>query len=326
MKAIALFSSGLDSLLAVKLVQNQGIEVIALYFLVPFGRHSKENIDAVKKSASCLGVKLKIVELGENYFEIIKNPKYGYGKNLNPCIDCRIFMFNRAKEVMRRIDASFIITGEVLGQRPKSQNRKSFELIEKESGLEGLILRPLSAKLLKSTIVEDNRGVNRQNLLDISGRSRVVQIDLAAKLGIKEYPWPAGGCLLTESSFCARVEDLIEHKELNSDNVELLKIGRHFRVTSSYKLVVGRDEEENNRLLNFVKKGDLYFEPKDLPGPSGIGRGMVDEESKVISAQILARYTALDKVVEVIVKEDSREEFVSVKGISEGKLKKLRIV
>lgn len=280
-------------------MQQQGFAMTALHFVIPFAQDKKEEKSAVKKTAEVLNADLKIIPLGEDYLKILKNPRYGYGKNLNPCIDCKIFMLKQAKEVMLSMGLEFVVSGEVAGQRPKSQRRWTFALMDKRSGLENRVLRPLSAKILPATLAEDKKIVDRDKLYDIYGRSRRVQIRLAQELGIEEYPQPGGGCLLTDPSFCRRVEDLIEHNELSMDNVQLLKLGRHFRLTPAAKLVVGRDEDENNRLKKLLKKGDLYFETVDLPGPAGLGRGVFSEVEKQQVAGIIARYTSAEEQVKI---------------------------
>jgi len=292
MKALALLSGGLDSILAVKLILNQGIEVEAVNFFTPFclyNRKSEREYEA-KKAADKLGVKLKILNVADDYLEVVKAPKHGYGKNMNPCIDCRIFMHKKAKEYMEQIGASFIITGEVLGQRPMSQHRAALKITERESGLEGLVLRPLSAKLLLPTIPEKEGWVKRQELLEISGRSRKPQIELAAILGIKDYPCSAGGCLLTDSGFAKRIKDLISYKELNLANVNLLKIGRHFRLSEDAKLAVGRNEEENKHLLNLAREEDYLFFPLEIAGPTALGRGHFDDKLIQLSCSMVCRY------------------------------------
>jgi len=329
MKAIALFSGGLDSILAIKVVLEQGIEVVALNFTSPFCCCDKLGGcgSAVKRMAEKLGVDFKVMYLGQEYLDMVKNPKYGYGKNLNPCIDCRILKFKKAKEFMTDISASFVITGEVLGQRPMSQHRQALRRIEKESGLEGLILRPLSAKLMPETKAETNGWVKREKLLNISGRGRRQQMDLAASFGINDYPCPAGGCLLTDPQFSKRAKDAIGHNEFTVDNIELLKIGRCLRIKPYFRLSVGRDEKENNRLLGMAKREDIIFEPLNLAGPSAVSRGIIDEEAKVISCKVIAWYTARDRQVEVKVKTlaDSKEEIISVEAIAEEELRQLRV-
>jgi len=212
MKALALLSGGLDSTLAVKIIQDQGIEVIALNFTSPFclcgGKQGCASISMAKQ----LGIKLKIINKGKEYLKIIKNPKYGYGKNMNPCIDCRIFILKKAKQYAKKIDAKFIFTGEVLGQRPKSQHMKALRIIDKETGLKNKILRPLSAKLLPETEAEKKGWVNRDELLAISGRSRKEQISLAKKFNM-DFFCSGGGCLLTYKEFSSKLRDLFEHKK-----------------------------------------------------------------------------------------------------------------
>lgn len=329
MKAIALFSGGLDSTLAIKTITEQGVDVVALNFSTPFCRceRSKGCGSLIKEMANQLGVKLVIVHLGQEYLDMIKAPDHGYGKNFNPCIDCRIFKFKRAKEVMEEEGASFIITGEVLGQRPMSQHRQALRTIEKESGLEGLVLRPLSAKLFSPTVAEKQGWVRREDLLGISGRTRKPQIQLASDWGIKNYSCPAGGCLLTDHHFCQRLRDLLKYEEVNINNTELLKLGRHFRLNPKFKLIVGRDEKENSKILNLTQEGDFCFEPKDLPGPTGIGRGKLDEFIKILSAQIIARYTSREKEVDILFKTipESRLETLSAEAVSEEKIKKYMI-
>lgn len=329
MKALALFSGGLDSSLAIKVILDQGIEVIALNFRSPFCccEHSKGCGSSIKRMADSLSVEFKSIYLGQDYLEMIRNPKHGYGKNLNPCIDCRIFKFRQAKEIMKEVGASFIISGEVLGQRPMSQHRAALKTIEKESGLEDLVLRPLSAKLLKPTIAEEESWVRREDLLKFSGRGRKPQISLAFSLGVKDYPCPAGGCLLTDSNFSNRLKDLFKFEQLNLNDVKLLRVGRHFRISPQFKLVVGRNEKENMQLLNLSQNGDLCFECQSLPGPTAIGRGIADEEAKIQSARIVARYTSLDEEVEVLMKSipANGEKKISVQNINEKEFLKFRI-
>lgn len=290
MRAIALISGGLDSILAAGLIKDCGIEVIGLNFKIPFCRPQKKTNPKIHQ----LGIELKSIDISEEFLEIIKNPRYGFGSNMNPCIDCKILMLKKAKELMPKFGAKFIITGEVLGQRPMSQNRQALELIEKRAGLQGLLLRPLSAKLLSKTFPEKEGWINRDKLLDFNGRSRQPQIALAGKLRIKDYQQPAGGCLLTDPQFAKRVKDLLNHKELNLENIELLKIGRHFRLSQKTKLVVGRDERENADLLTKVKEGDYLFMPRDIAGPSALGKGGFSEDLINLSCRITCRYCDLN--------------------------------
>jgi tRNA U34 2-thiouridine synthase MnmA/TrmU len=296
-KAISLLSGGLDSILATKLILEQGIEVEAVNFVTVFCTCTARGRSCLvsKSAADNLGIKLKVFEISQEYFEVVKNPKYGYGKNLNPCLDCRIFMFKKAAQYMREVGASFLITGEVLGERPMSQRKETMRIIESDSGLEGLILRPLSARLLEPSIPEKEGLIDRQKLLSIKGRSRKPQMQLAKELGINDYPCPAGGCLLTDAGFANRMRDLIKHtKNFTINDVKLLKVGRHFRLSSLAKLIVGRNEEENNRLLMLVKENDLRFYPTKRKGPVGIGRGNFDKKQILTASGIVARYCDKD--------------------------------
>ncbi len=291
-KAVALLSGGLDSIRAIRLLQEQSIEVEAINFLTIFCTCTRKGCKhAATQAAETLKVPLKIFNITEEYLGIIKNPKHGYGSNMNPCIDCRIFIFRKAKDYMREIGASFMVTGEVLGERPMSQRREAMMLIERESGLNDLILRPLSAKLFEPTLPEREGIVDRNRLLNISGRSRKPQIELAKEFGIGDYPCPAGGCLLTDPGFAKRIEDLLEHDLLNMDEVRLLKFGRHFRLSKDAKLIIGRDETENSSLESQVKNGDLCFKLKDYAGPFSILRGMSDEHLINYAGSIVAAHT-----------------------------------
>lgn len=292
-KAVVLLSGGLDSTIAAKIIQDMKIELYGLNFMTPFcqcnrGEGCKHTAYEVSQ---ILGIKLKTIFLADEYFEIIKSPKYGYGKNLNPCIDCRILMHKMAKEYMKEIDAKFIVTGEVLGQRPKSQFLSALKIIERESGIEGYVVRPLSAKILPPTIPEKKGWVNREKLLDIHGRSRKIQLKLANMYKLKGYSCPAGGCLLTMKEFAKKVKDLIEHSQLNLFNVNLLKLGRHFRLNENTKIIVGRNESENIQLSNIFNNGMVLLEPHQLKGPSGIicGKNIGADEIK-LGARIIAYY------------------------------------
>lgn len=292
-KAIAMLSGGLDSILATRLILEQGIEVEAINFLTVFCTCTArgKNCLASKSAADKLGIGIKVFEVSKEYFGIVKSPKYGYGSNLNPCLDCRIFMFKRAARYMREIGASFLITGEVLGERPMSQRRDAMRIIERDSGLQGLVLRPLSARLLEPTIPEKRGLVDREKLLAIQGRCRKPQIQLAEQLGISDYPCPAGGCLLTYKGFADKMGDLIRHKPgFTIDDVRLLKLGRHFRITPEGKLIVGRDRQENKRLMALRRLGDIYSYPVENKGPIAVGRGIFSHQDIFNVSRIIARY------------------------------------
>lgn len=306
-KAIGLLSGGLDSILAVKLMLNQGIEVIALNIVTPFLSRKE-----ARKVAEELNIEIEVVEVGDEYIRMIKNPPHGYGKNMNPCIDCRIFMLKKAKEYMEKIRASFIFTGEVLGQRPMSQRRDAMNLIERESSLEGLILRPLSARLLEPTIPEKEGLVNREKFLAIKGRSRKLQMELAEKLGIKEYSYPAGGCRLTDPQFARRLKESFEHGESGMRDINLLKYGRHFRLHSGAKVIVGRNEEENLIISRFAKEKDLLMEVIGFGSPTALLKDSRDERDTKIASSICARYSDCKgkAKVRIIAKDWERSIFV----------------
>ena len=293
-KAVSLFSGGLDSLLATKIILNQGVEVIAVNFITPFD-HSKKMVEKQNFARTIsLQMEIELIEIAlrEDFLEILKNPKHGYGKNLNPCIDCKILMLKEAHKVMMKKNASFIVTGEVLSQRPKSQFLWGLSIIDRDSGLKGLILRPLSAKLLLETLPEKEGWVNRSELYDFSGRIRGPQFALAQQMGINEYPAPAGGCLLTDPLFARRVNDLLTHDALTMENAELLKLGRYFRLNSQFNLIVGRNQRDNLALLDGVNPGDYIFTPFHGKGPTGIGKGTIDGKSEQLSADIIAFYSS----------------------------------
>ncbi len=322
MKALGLISGGLDSSLAVKLVQDQGVIVEGVNFVSPFLNSKKDHTASV---AQQLGVSIKSFNLGNEYFEVLRNPKYGYGKNLNPCIDCRIFMFKKAKVIAEKTNAAFLVTGEVLNERPMTQNRETLRITEREAGLEGKILRPLSAKLLPETKAEKQGWVEREKLLDISGRSRKRQIKLAEEFGITEYPTPAGGCLLTFKEFAAKARDLFQHKEkVTQNDIELLKVGRHFRFGKN-KIIVGRNEDENEFLKRIKEKTNYFFEVPDCGSPITLLQGPKTQRSLKVAAAITLRYS--DKGEDAIVNFGRAEldESVFVSALNPSEIEKLRV-
>jgi tRNA-specific 2-thiouridylase len=327
-KAVALFSGGLDSILAVKLIREQKIELKGINFKTPFF-----GLDEALVIAKRLDMDLEIIDITEELLKILKKPKYGYGKNMNPCIDCHALMFKKAGEYMNKIGASFILSGEVLGERPMSQNRNSLSIIERESGFEGKILRPLSALLLTETIPEKRGLVDRNKLLNISGRSRKRQMKLADEMGIKDYPSPAGGCKLTEPAFSKRLSDLFTQGSFSLEEIELLKLGRHFRLSKDIKLVVGRNKEENEQLQNFFQDGDFLFKAKNLKGPvsllksgSKVSNELIDKSCR-ITARYCDRNEEENEEVNINYFRKSKElvRTVKVKPFIEDKLEILRI-
>ncbi|MGB9787309.1 MAG: tRNA 4-thiouridine(8) synthase ThiI [Dictyoglomus turgidum] len=310
-RAISLISGGLDSILATWLILQQNIDVIGITFSTPFF-----NLERAKRACEFLNIPLHIVDITEEYMDILKNPRFGYGKNMNPCIDCHAFMVKKAKELLKEFNAEFIITGEVLGERPMSQNKQSLKLVEKYSGTEDILLRPLSAKLLPPTKPEREGLVDREKLLDIKGRSRKVQLELAKKIGLKEIPTPAGGCLLTEPNFSRRLKDLLEHnKNINRRDLELLKIGRHFRLDNNTKVIVGRNKEENEELMYLATEEDTILKAEE-PSPIVIVPNKILENEKELQeiGKITAYYSdhKEEPRVKVKVKLGNREKEIEV--------------
>ncbi|MFW6147917.1 MAG: tRNA 4-thiouridine(8) synthase ThiI [Thermodesulfobacteriota bacterium] len=307
-KALALFSGGLDSILAVKLLQEQDVMVKGICFDSLFFPAQR-----AWESAGYLGLSLSVVDITEPMLDIVRRPRHGYGKRLNPCIDCHALMFRLAGEMLEREGACFMISGEVLGQRPMSQNRRSIAIISRESGFEGEILRPLSAKKLPETHAERQGWVNREKLLDLSGRSRKPQIEMAKRYGLTEYPAPAGGCLLTEAVFSRRLKDLIVRKpEFSRRDVELLKYGRHFRISGSTKIVVGRDQRENETIVSLSRPDDALLRVASFPGPTVLLMGSPTPEKLEVAAKITVSYSdaPLNRSIAVGVTKDWRNEIL----------------
>ncbi|MDP2654151.1 MAG: hypothetical protein Q8Q08_08985 [Candidatus Omnitrophota bacterium] len=269
-KAVGLLSGGLDSTLAAQVVRDLGVEIHAVYFAMPWGCCDKTK---AQEAAEKLGIRFIVMQLDERYLEIVKNPKHGYGSALNPCVDCRIHMFSRAAQYMQAINADFIFTGEVLGQRPMSQLLHSMKRIEEGTGLQGRLLRPLCAQLLDPTIPEKEGLIDREKLLKINGRSRRDQIELARRYEISDYLPPAGGCLLTDQNFANRMRDVFQHGYRTFRETVALKWGRHFRISPEYKIVLGRDEEENESLKRYAHPDDIIMELPDKRGPTLILKG-----------------------------------------------------
>ena len=292
-KAIALLSGGLDSTLAVKLILDQGIEVEALNFVTPFCNCNRKGRGCEARRVSDeLDIPCKVVAVTDEFFRVIRNPKHGYGSGMNPCLDCRILMFSKARERMAETGAAFVFTGEVLGQRPMSQHRRAMQVIARESGLDGRLLRPLSARLLEPTIPEQEGLVEREKLLALHGRSRRPQIALAGEQGVTDYPCPAGGCLLTDPGFARRMRDLVQFcPDFDLNDVNLLKVGRHFRLSPAARAVVGRNEDENRRLPALGRRNDLLLEVKDCGSPITLLRGDAGEREIHLAAALTASYS-----------------------------------
>ena len=323
-KALALFSGGLDSILAVKLMLEQGIEVAAVNFVSPCS--SEKSGSGIAEAAKRLGVPLKFVDVGKEYLRMVRNPKHGYGKNMNPCVDCRIFILKKAKKIAKDVGAAFIFTGEVLGERPMSQHFQAMKIIEDEAGLKGRILRPLSARLLPETVMEKKGLVDREKLLGIRGRSRKPQIKLAEEFNIKDYPSPAGGCLLTCKEYADKLLDLFEHKKRCSMvDVTLLKVGRHFRLGGN-KIIVGRNEAENEILAAEKARNDYYFEVPDVGSPISVLQGAKTRNAIRTAAALTAFYSDAESgEVKVNFGRESLGKSITVSVPNRSEVESLRV-
>lgn len=290
-RALAMLSGGLDSTLAAKLIKDQGIDVIGICFKSYFF-----NENSAVKMAEQINIPLEIIDISKEHFEMMKNPKYGYGKNLNPCIDCHSMMFRIAGELLEKYEALFIITGEVLNQRPMSQNKNALNIVKRESKIEDKILRPLCAKMLEPTQIELNGLIAREKLMDISGRDRKIQMELAKKWNIIDYPSPAGGCKLTEPNYTMRLKDLLKNnKDIKERDILLLKYGRHFRVSENAKILSTRTEEEWDKIFDMLIEEDLIFMSKDFTGSVVIILGNPTEDDIEMALKICARYSKSKK-------------------------------
>lgn len=266
-RAVVLLSGGLDSMLAAELLRRCGVEVVGLAFRSPFFGSSK-----AEKAARSLGIPLRVEDITEPHLEIVRNPRFGYGKNLNPCVDCHALMVRKALEMLEELGGWFIATGEVLGERPKSQNRRALELVAVHSGAGDLLLRPLSARLLPETRPEREGWIRREDLLDLSGRSRRRQMELAREWGIEEYENPAGGCLLTDPGFSSRLRELmVRAPDFDRLDAELVKLGRQFWLEDTL-IVLGRRQEENRRIREVALPTDLLLRERERPGPTALLR------------------------------------------------------
>jgi tRNA-specific 2-thiouridylase len=286
MRALALVSGGLDSILAARLMLEQGVEVVGVSFESPF-------FSARGAGAACeeIGIELVVLDISEELLDVIRAPKHGFGKHMNPCIDCHALMVRRAGLRMEDLGASFIVTGEVVGQRPKSQMRFGLKAVERESALGGLLLRPLSAKLLAPTVPETEGWVDRERLLGLHGRTRKPQLELAARFGITQFASPAGGCLLTDENFSRVFRDLADHGEISVPEVRLLRVGRQLRLSERARLTVGRNHAENELLFEMKPPGALFVKALDHSGPVAVLSGASAAEDAALAARIVARYS-----------------------------------
>ncbi len=324
--AIALFSGGLDSALAILLMIRQDIEVTALTFMTHFGCDLGDRSSCGSNpypAAKKFGFNVKLMHLGQKFVDIVTAPKFGRGANMNPCVDCRILMLTEAKSFMEMVSADFIITGEVLGQRPFSQVKDKLNLVLKETGLTGKVLRPLSAKLLAPTESELSGMVDREQLEAIKGRGRHRQIELAKQFGLEDYPNPASGCLLTDEGYSNRLRDLLAHTErISFDDLNLLRVGRHFRLDSQTKIIVGRNEQENKRILAYRQPHQHLLEAVDISSPLTLLVGPATTSNIQKAAMITARYTSArhQALVKVSMQSGDSPVVVEVQPASESDL------
>jgi tRNA U34 2-thiouridine synthase MnmA/TrmU len=330
-RALALFSGGLDSILAVKVIQQQGVDVLAINFTSPFFGCSPvlDGEPVAARYARRYDIPFRSIQLGTDFLEMLRHPRYGYGSALNPCIDCKTFMLRCAGELLAELKADFVITGEVVGQRPMSQRHDTLRLIERDCGLGGLLLRPLSAKFLKITIPESEGWVKREELPALRGRGRKDQMRLAAELGVDEYPVPGGGCLLTEQSYIPKVQDLLDHQTVPLvRDFELLRTGRHFRLSERCKAVVGRDNSDNEKILAIAGSGETTLRWLDGASPLVLMVGEADETAIRQAGRILLRYTKSPKGETGCIsvqRDGKRSEISVVHDLDENELERLRI-
>lgn len=303
MKAIALFSGGLDSTLAMKLIIDQGIEVIALNINTGFGS-TKDRLEHMQSMCDQVGAKLKVVDIQHEFLqEVLFDPKHGYGKNINPCIDCHAKMFAVAKKMMESEGASFLISGEVMGQRPMSQNKDALQTVLNESNCEGLLLRPMSAKKLEPTIAEINGWVDREKLEGITGRSRDRQLEMVQECGLENFESPGGGCLLTDANFAKKIFDYIKFDKFEVKDIPVMKFGRHFRLPDGAKLVIGRNKEENEHLQNIDNDKFYHLKTVGLPGPHALLNKKASQADKDLAIQMVLTYckTSVEETYKVAI-------------------------
>ncbi|MEA2082810.1 MAG: thiamine biosynthesis protein [Thermodesulfobacteriota bacterium] len=313
--AIALFSGGLDSILACRIVMDQGINVTALNFVTPFFGYESPT----KKK---YGIDVSLVDISDKYLALLRDPPHGFGKHFNPCIDCKIMMVREAKRIMEETNASFMFTGEVIGQRSMSQRKDTLRVIERDSGCDGILLRPLCAKSQRPTQAELNGLINRELLFDISGRGRRGQVELAEKFGITDYPNPAGGCVLTDPFIGKRIETFYKNQnEIKAGDIRLLLTGRHYRLPNGGLLTLGRNEAENQKVVQLYESGDLILQSTDRPGPTAILRFSTHAEDTKLAAGIVARFSKKlsngPKINEVMAKSDNEAIIFKTEPLSD---------
>src|SRR3989338_2659457 len=328
-KAVGLISGGLDSTVATRIIRDLGVEVHGVYFAMPWGCCDKGK---AQTAADTLGIPLVVLQLDERYLKIVEKPKHGYGSALNPCVDCRIHMFSRAAQYMESLGADFVFTGEVLGQRQMSQMRHSLRWVEEGSGLQGRLVRPLCAQLLDPTIPEQQGLIDRDKLLNISGRSRQEQIKLAESFEIHDYPNPAGGCLLTDKNFARRMKDTLKHGYRNFRETVALKWGRHFRIDENFKVTLGRDAEENSALKSYAHPDDHIMEIPDKIGPTLVLKGCNPSEEILATCAGLIQHFSKHKNIMTpisveywLVKDKNNLRSIQARILSDAAVQKVSI-
>jgi tRNA-uridine 2-sulfurtransferase len=322
--ALGLCSGGLDSMLAGLVLRHQGIAVEWVTFETPFFNAAK-----ARKASALTGIPLTVQSIFPVYMAMLKNPPAGYGTHMNPCMDCHALMFRLAGDIMRNKGFDFLFSGEVLGQRPMSQTRTSLRYVEKHSGFEGYILRPLSAQRLPETIPEEKGLVDRQQLLNIAGRSRKTQMALVQAFGIRDYPAPAGGCLLTDKHFSIRLKDLLAHQDTCTEQeLHLLKYGRHFRLSPQTKLIVGRTKQDNEAILKYSNPAaDIVIGIEDHPSPLALIPNGAEKDKLFLAAAICIGYSKAPKLspVKVLVKSPRHRKTIHAIGILPADVKNLMV-
>ena len=323
-RALGLCSGGLDSMMSGLVLRQQGIEVEWVSFETPFFNAAK-----ARKASEMTGIPLTVKPIYNIYIKMLKNPPAGYGKYMNPCMDCHTLMFKLAGEMMPEGDFDFLFSGEVLGQRPMSQNKQALGYVAKHSGFKGYILRPLSAKNLPETIPEKEGLVDREQLLDITGRGRKRQMELAKNFGITDYPAPAGGCLLTDKNYSIRLREIFEHQDTCSEaDLHLLKCGRHFRLNPDNKLIIGRDEKDNEQIRKYHNPAtDTVIDVKDYSSPIGLVPQGAPDNVVVLAASICTGYSKAPKLspVDVVIQTAQGQNVIQVIAIQPGDVRKLMI-
>lgn len=327
MKCIVMFSGGLDSTIATHMLLRLGFDVLALNYVLPFYSGLGKPHDEIKARAEKLGVPLRIEEEGEEYLAMFKTRQFGFGKNVNPCLDCRIHRIAKAAIIMNDVGASFIATGEVVGQRPMSQRRECLDIIEKQTGLKGLILRPLCAKILKATIPEERGWIKREDMLDFWGRGRKGQMAYAARFGLS-YPAPAGGCLLTHQRTAERYTNLATNNpDFSLNDFKLVAYGRHFRISPTLRLIQARDDSENTTVESLMLPSDITVYLRDAPGPAGIIRGNGSENEIALACSIFVKYTRerTKTLVPVVLTRDGSKSECEVAPALEAECDRFRV-